>query len=86
MIGDTYKPIIVKLTKSHIMNDNEYEALINIGHEAKQRGIEFVETYCKGKVMVLDTKFRSQQNFHLLSDEDMTKAYDNQMWSYIVQE
>jgi len=70
--GDSYKPIIVKLTKSHNMNDNEFNALTKIEIDAKQRGIEFVETYCKGKVMVIDTKFRSRQNFDLLSDEDMT--------------
>ena len=80
------KPIVLKFSKNHSMNDQEFNALAEIGQRASSSGVDFVETYAKGKALVLDRELRNVKHFSHLGDEEMMKAFDNQVWSYIVQE
>ena len=81
-----HRPIIFKFSKNHVMNDSEYAALIEIGEDAREKKIEFIETYAKGKALILDRELRNVKHFSKLGEEEMMKAFDDQVWSYIVQE
>ena len=68
------------------MINSEYIAAAEISHQAKSNGVDFVETLSKGKALILDRELRNVRHFSKLSDEDMARAFDDQVWSYIVQE
>ena len=68
------------------MADSEFNAAAEIGQRAQAVGVEFVETYCKGKVLILDRQLRNVKHFSNLGEEEMMKAFDDQVWSYLVQE
>lgn len=68
------------------MNDTEFAAAAEISQRARQVGVEFVETYAKGKALILDRELRNVKHFSKLGDEEMMKAFDDQVWSYIIQE
>ena len=85
-VNGIYKPVVIKFTKSHAMNDTEFAAALEISQRAKAIGVDFVETFVKGKVLVLDRELRNVKHFSKLNDEEMMKAFDNQVWSYMIQE
>ena len=66
------------------MNDTEFTAAAEISQRAQTVGVEFVETYGKGKALILDRELRNVKHFSKLRDEEMMKAFDNQVWSYII--
>ena len=68
------------------MTDSEYEALNEIELRARQSNSEFIETYAKGKALILDRELRNVKHFSKLGEEEMMKAFDDQVWSYIIQE
>lgn len=68
------------------MTDSEYKALMEIGKRSKDKKTEFIETYAKGKALILDRELRNVKHFSKLGEEEMMKAFDDQVWSYIVQE
>lgn len=68
------------------MNDTEFNAAAEIGNLAKKAGVDFVETFAKGRALILDRELRNVKHFSKLGDEEMMKAFDDQIWSYIVQE
>ena len=80
------KPVVLKFSKKHAMNDAEFAALAEVGERARTSGIDFVETYGMGKALILDRELRNVKHFSQLGDEEMMKAFDDQVWSYIVQE
>ena len=59
------------------MNDSEYAALMEIGQQASEKKIEFVETYAKGKALILDRELRNVKHFSKLGEEEMMKAFDD---------
>ena len=68
------------------MNDSEFAAAAEISRRAKMNGVDFVDTLSKGKALILDRELRNVKHFSKLSNEDMARAFDDQVWSYIVQE
>lgn len=86
LINGHQKPVVFKFSKNHSMNDSEFAAASEIGQRAQEVGVEFVQTYAKGKVLILDRQLRSVKHFSKLADEEMMKAFDDQVWSYMVQE
>ena len=68
------------------MNDAEFAALAEVGERARASGSDFVETYGMGKALILDRELRNVKHFSQLGDDEMMKAFDDQVWSYIVQE
>lgn len=80
------KPIVLKFSKNHSMNDAEFKALAEVGQRARRAGTDFVETYATGKALILDRELRNVKHFSKLGEEEMMKAFDDQVWSYIVQE
>ena len=55
------KPVIIKFTKNHEMNDREYEALRDIqAYSISQKNDSsfIAETYCKGKIMIHDSSLK----------------------------
>lgn len=66
------------------MNDQEFKALAEIGERARSTGSEFVITFAKGKALILDRELRNVKHFSQLSEEDMMKAFDEQVWSFII--
>ena len=85
-VNGLQKPIVLKFSKNHSMNDAEFKALAEIGQRARTSGTDFVETYAKGKALILDRELRNVKHFSKLGEEEMMKAFDDQVWSYIVQE
>lgn len=85
-VNGLQKPIVLKFSKNHSMNDAEFKALAEIGQRARSAGTDFVETYAKGKALILDRELRTVKHFSQLGEEAMMKAFDDQVWSYIVQE
>ena len=59
---------------------------MEIGKRSKDKKTEFIETYAKGKALILDRELRNVKHFSKLGEEEMMKAFDDQVWSYIVQE
>lgn len=59
------------------MTDSEYSALIEIGQRARDKKTEFIETYDKGKALILDRELRNVKHFSKLGDEEMMKAFDD---------
>ena len=86
MLNGTQKPIVFKFSKNHTMNDAEFKALEEIGQRARSSGADFVETFAKGKALILDRELRNVKHFSQLGDEEMMAAFDNQVWSYVIQE
>lgn len=68
------------------MNDSEFAALAEIGTKARSSGTDFVETYARGKALILDRELRTVKHFSKLPEDEMMKAFDQQVWSYIIQE
>jgi serine/threonine protein kinase len=85
-VDGVQKPIVLKFSKKHGMNDAEFAALAEVGERAHASGTDFVETYGKGKALILDRELRNVKHFSQLADDEMMKAFDDQVWSYIVQE
>ena len=83
-IGEERKPIIFKFSKNHKMNDTEFAALADISQRAYNVGAQFVITFAKGKALVLDRELRTVKHFSHLGEEDMMKAFDDQVWSFII--
>jgi len=53
------KPVIIKFTQNHKMNDIEYQSLTDITNQTKRAyGCNefFPETYSKGKILKMDKK------------------------------
>ena len=86
MVNGVYKPVVIKFSKNHAMNDQEFTAALEISQRAKAVGVDFVETFEKGKVLVLDRELRNMKHFSHLNEEEMMKAFDDQVWSYMIQE
>ena len=86
-VNGIQKPVIIKLTKSHEMNDREFKSLIEINDFAQstQEGSTFfAETYCKGKILIQDPTLKpTTQGKKVLAKES---TIESQIWSYIVQE
>lgn len=86
MLNGAQKPIVFKFSKNHTMNDAEFNALEEIGQRARSSGADFVETFAKGKALILDRELRNVKHFSQLGDEEMMAAFDDQVWSYVIQE
>ena len=43
-------------------------------------------TFAKGKALILDRELRNVKHFSHLDKEAMMKAFDDQVWSFIIQE
>ena len=80
------KPIIIKFSKNHLKSAEEFKALMDISQVAEKNGTHFVQTYAHGKVIILDRELRSIKHFSKLSDDEMIKAFEDQVWSYFIQE
>ena len=92
------RPIIVKFTKNHEMNDREFEALRDIiDHTLRVKGTNecFADTYVKGKVFIKDPTIQSQtlkkqkkdsKSAASGPDAEIMAQLESQIWSYIVQE
>jgi serine/threonine protein kinase len=82
------KPVIIKFTKNHEMNDREFDALTDIIRYTKTTfGCNdlFAETYTKGKVLINDKSLTDTKN-KPKSFEIEEAEVEDQIWSYIVQE
>lgn len=43
-------------------------------------------TFAKGKALILDRELRNVKHFSQLGEEEMMKAFDDQVWSFTIQE
>lgn len=82
------KPVIIKFTKNHEMNDREFDALTDIIRYTK--GVFgcndlFAETFAKGKVLINDKSLTDTKNKQKTYENEEAEVED-QIWSYIVQE
>lgn len=68
------------------MNDSEFASLAEIGQRARTLGADFVITFAKGKALILDRELRNVKHFSHLAEDEMMKAFDDQVWSFIIQE
>ena len=60
-IADKKRTIVIKFTQSHEINDREYDAHMSILKHLRENCDKrtlagFAQVYCKGKVVVLDSK------------------------------
>lgn len=76
-INGQEKPIVIKFSKNHQMNDVEFKALTDVAEKAKANGVEMVGTFSKGQVLVLDRELRTVKHFSQLGDEEMMKAFED---------
>lgn len=82
------KPVIIKFTKNHEMNDREFDALTDIIRYTKSVfGCNelFAETYTKGKVLICDNSLTDNKGKPKNYESEEAEVED-QIWSYIVQE
>lgn len=80
------KPIIIKFTKNHTMNDREYAALTDVIDRTKKvygQNDLFAETYCKGKALILDPSLVDGKKKKYNSIDEQL---EDSVWSYIIQE
>ena len=59
------------------MTESEYKALMEIGQRGRIKKTEFIETYAKGKALILDRELRNVKHFSKLGDDEMMKAFDD---------
>jgi serine/threonine protein kinase len=87
-------PIIIKFTQNHVMNDQEFEALIKVNEFAAKNNFKdsFSNTYTKGKCFIRDPTLakeaeKSKSSKKAMTDEEkMVAKLETQVWSYIIQD
>jgi uncharacterized protein YxeA len=76
------KPVIIKFTRNHQMNDSEYESLKDIiafSEKTDNANNFFAATYCKGKAYINDKALYKKKELATFEEINETK-----IWSYIV--
>jgi hypothetical protein len=80
------RPIIVKFTRHHKMNDHEYKSLSEIIKKNKEKNGDnqlYAETYCKGKVIINDKSFYKEEK-KSSNEKNAEENIKSKIWSYLI--
>lgn len=95
MVHGVPKPVIIKFTQNHEMNDREYNALSAIIEYTRKhcngRNDYYANLYGSGQVMVLDKSLYSQAKRmaikkQKMNDHTQQQMFRSQTWSYMIQD